>query len=105
MPSDSALAGHYGTMDAAAVDLNGDNFTDVYLSNGGLDFSRFEPDAVLLNHGGNYFTCEYIGCTPPKSLSVSVCNTSSETPLLFVTKGGLLPGETGQGIIYTPDRE
>jgi tetratricopeptide (TPR) repeat protein len=100
------LARHYGTLDAFATDLNGDDLTDLYLSNGGLEFSRIEPDAILVNQDGEYFTCEYVNQMASKSQSISVCHGPHNGGMvIFVTRGGLAPGEKKEGVLYITAEE
>jgi hypothetical protein len=45
----------YGTMQAAAVDVDQDGWTDVVLANGGLEEYRLEPSVILRNEEGKSF--------------------------------------------------
>ncbi len=104
--SEKAFARCFGTLDAVAIDMNRDGFVDIYLSNGGLEPGRFEPDALLTNQGGKFFTCGYSVYEPPKSLSAAVGDIDSEGKLgLFVARGGFVPGEKKEGALYVTRRK
>ncbi|MBI3950734.1 MAG: VCBS repeat-containing protein [Acidobacteria bacterium] len=45
----------YGTMQAAAVDVDQDGWTDIVLANGGLEEYRLEPSVILRNSEGQRF--------------------------------------------------
>ena len=76
------------------------------MANGGLNPAGFAPDAILLNQNGKSFSPRLLDCLPPKSLLAAVTdNSPSGAPLLFVTKGGLEPGEMEEGYLYAVDRK
>ena len=73
--------------------------------NGGPDPAGFAPDAILLNQNGKSFSPRLLDCLPPKSLLAVTDNSPGGTPLMFVTKGGLVPGEMEEGYLYAIDRK
>ncbi len=49
---EAGLDHHYGVVQAAAVDVNGDGFLDLVFAMGGLESSHLEPSVVLHNEEG-----------------------------------------------------
>ncbi|MDH3889560.1 MAG: FG-GAP-like repeat-containing protein [candidate division Zixibacteria bacterium] len=94
MPFDNALGHHYGTLNVHAVDFDADGYTDIYLTNGGFAFDRFEPDALLLNKTGKQFDCYYAEPRLGKSLSVSSHPSMGDgRPPVMIARGGFHPGQ------------
>jgi len=106
--SEGALQRQYGTLDADKVDFNADGYDDIFLANGGLEFGRFEPDALLLNDQGRFFKCRYTARDQSKSLAAAVgLYGEDRRPSLFVTRGGFMPRErqtTGFRLLKTEKR-
>jgi tetratricopeptide (TPR) repeat protein len=72
----------YGTMDAAAVDVNGDGWIDLVLANGGPEPWRMEPSVALINQQGKGFLQSEIPSLeePLNAHSISLEQTPQRTP-------------------------
>ncbi|HWR82342.1 MAG TPA: FG-GAP-like repeat-containing protein [Candidatus Deferrimicrobium sp.] len=98
---DSALEGCYGTLDVISCDANGDEYADLYLCNGGFEYGRFEPDALLINHLGQYFVTNFVDYEPRKSYSAAATpDGATGQRYLAVARSGPLPGERGPLRVY-----
>ncbi|MFQ5737530.1 MAG: FG-GAP-like repeat-containing protein [Acidobacteriota bacterium] len=85
------LDGCYGTMQAVAVDVDGDQWTDLILANGGLRPDRLEPAVVLRNRSGQAFT-EYLRLpafdTPANGRGVAAADFDQDGAVEVILVGG-----------------
>jgi tetratricopeptide (TPR) repeat protein len=91
--SQAGLDRSYGTMQAVAVDVNRDGWTDMVFANGGLEAHRLEPSAILLNEGGKSFTEHVLqfGANAPLNMqSVAAADFNGDGKVELIFSGGVI---------------
>ena len=95
----AGLGQSYGTSGAHFGDINGDGFLDIYLANGGVEMTRLEPDALLLNMGDGRFAdvATAIGWMQlAKGHGVTFADVNGDgSQEVYVPVGGAYPGDNG----------
>jgi tetratricopeptide (TPR) repeat protein len=95
----AGLGQSYGTSGAHFGDFNGDGFPDIYLANGGVEMTRLEPDALLLNLGDGRFVdvAPAIGWMQlARGHGVTFADVDGDgSQEIYVPVGGAYPGDNG----------
>ncbi|NKB67428.1 MAG: tetratricopeptide repeat protein [Candidatus Latescibacteria bacterium] len=90
----AGLGRSLGTTEANVADVDGDGFMDIYLSNGGAEMNRLEPDVLLLNRGDGTFAAGDIWDQLGKGHGSAFGDFDGDgDPDLYLPIGGVYPGE------------
>ena len=96
-----------GSMGVSAGDLDNDGWIDIYVSLGGPELGRREPDLVLRNQGGMKF--QEVGrawdiANPGRSHGVTMVDVDEDGDLdIYVPNGAFYPGDGAPDRFYRND--
>ncbi|HJP31453.1 MAG TPA: FG-GAP-like repeat-containing protein [Candidatus Latescibacteria bacterium] len=105
----AGLGQSWGTSGANFGDINGDGYVDIYLANGGVEITRLEPDALLLNLGDGRFadvapTIDWMQLARGHGVTFADIDGNGSQEI-YVPVGGAYPGDIGPNRLLRNDAE